>query len=46
MEFPFVWFGGQATGAALVALAVTLALGLAGTFTALSRKPAQVLRNL
>jgi putative ABC transport system permease protein len=46
MEFPFVWVAGQAIGAALAALAVTLALGLAGTFTALGRKPAEVLRNL
>jgi len=46
MEFPFVFVAGQAAGAALAALLVTLALGLAGTFTALGRKPAEVLRNL
>jgi putative ABC transport system permease protein len=46
MEFPFVWVAGQAAGAALAALLVTVALGLAGTFTALGRKPAEVLRNL
>jgi putative ABC transport system permease protein len=46
MEFPFVWVAGQALGAALAALLATLALGLAGTFTALGRKPAEVLRNL
>jgi putative ABC transport system permease protein len=46
MEFPFVWVAGQASGAALAALAVTVVLGLAGTFGALSRKPAEVLRNL
>jgi putative ABC transport system permease protein len=46
MEFPFVFVAGQAAGAAVAALAVTLALGLAGTFTALGRKPAEVLRNL
>jgi putative ABC transport system permease protein len=46
MEFPFVFVAGQAAGAALAAVAVTLALGLAGTFTALGRKPAAVLRNL
>jgi putative ABC transport system permease protein len=46
MEFPFVFVAGQAAGAALAAVAVTLALGLAGTFTALGRKPAEVLRNL
>ena len=46
MEFPFVWVAGQAAGAALAALLVTVVLGLAGTFTALGRKPAEVLRNL
>jgi putative ABC transport system permease protein len=46
MEFPFVWIAGQATGAALAALSVTVVLGLAGTFGALGRKPAEVLRNL
>jgi putative ABC transport system permease protein len=46
MEIPFVIMPGQAAGAALIALFVTLALGLAGTLTALGRKPAEVLRNL
>jgi putative ABC transport system permease protein len=46
MEIPFVWVGGQAIGAALIALLVTVALGLTGTFTALGHKPAEVLRNL
>jgi putative ABC transport system permease protein len=46
MEFPFVWVAGQAIGAALIAVLVTVALGLAGTFTALGQKPAAVLRNL
>ena len=46
MDFPFSWEAGQAGGAALAALAVTLALGLLGTFAALGRKPAEVLRNL
>ena len=46
MEFPFVWIAGQATGAVLAALFVTIVLGLAGTFGALGRKPAEVLRNL
>jgi putative ABC transport system permease protein len=46
MEFPFVFVPGQAAAAALIALFVTLILGLAGTFTALGRKPATVLRNL
>jgi putative ABC transport system permease protein len=46
MEFPFVWIAAQAVGAALAALLVTVALGLAGTFAALGHKPATVLRNL
>ena len=46
MDFPFVFVPGQAVGAALIALFVTLALGLLGTVAALGRKPAQVLRNL
>jgi putative ABC transport system permease protein len=46
MEFPFVFVPGEAAAAALFALFVTLALGLLGTFAALGRKPAQVLRNL
>jgi putative ABC transport system permease protein len=33
-------------GAAMAALFVTVALGLAGTFSTLGRKPAEVLRNL
>ena len=46
MDFPFSWEAGQAGVAALAALGVTLALGLLGTFAALGRKPAEVLRNL
>jgi putative ABC transport system permease protein len=46
MNFPFVWLPGPAAGAALTALALTLAFGLIGTFTALGQKPAPVLRNL
>ncbi len=46
MEFPFVWMGPQAAGIAFLALLVTVLLGLAGTFTALGHKPAEVLRNL
>ena len=46
MEFAFVLVPGQALGAASAALLVTVVLGLAGTFTALGRKPAEVLRNL
>jgi putative ABC transport system permease protein len=46
MEFSFVWMALPAAGTALLALLVTVALGLAGTFTALGHKPAEVLRNL
>jgi putative ABC transport system permease protein len=46
MEFPFEWAPGAALETAAVALAVTVVIGLAGTFGALGRKPAEVLRNL
>jgi len=46
MNFTFAWLPGPALLAALAALALTLAFGLAGTFTALGQKPASVLRNL
>jgi putative ABC transport system permease protein len=46
MEFPFVFVAGEAAGAAFLALFVTVGLGLLGTFSALGRKPAEVLRNL
>jgi len=46
MEFPFVWVATTAFEAAAAALLVTVAIGLAGTFNALGRKPAAVLRNL
>ena len=46
MEFPFAWLPGAAIETAGAALAVTLVIGLAGTFGALGRKPAEVLRNL
>jgi putative ABC transport system permease protein len=46
MDFPFVFVAGTAAGAALSALMVTVVVGLAGTFSALGRKPAAVLRNL
>ena len=46
MEFSFVWVALPAAGTALLALLVTVLLGLAGTFTALGHKPAEVLRNL
>jgi putative ABC transport system permease protein len=46
MEFSFVWVALPAAGTALLALLVTVLLGLVGTFTALGHKPAEVLRNL
>jgi putative ABC transport system permease protein len=46
MEFSFVWMALPAAGTALLALVVTVALGLAGTFSALGHKPTEVLRNL
>jgi putative ABC transport system permease protein len=46
MEFPFEWVPAAAVETAAAALAVTLVIGLAGTFGALGRKPAEVLRNL
>jgi len=46
MDFPFVWVAGGALGAAFGALLLTLAVGLAGTVSALGRKPAEVLRHL
>ncbi|MBX9827998.1 MAG: FtsX-like permease family protein [Xanthobacteraceae bacterium] len=46
MSLDFVWLPVPAAGAAFGALLVTVALGLAGTFTALGHKPATVLRNL
>jgi putative ABC transport system permease protein len=46
MEVPFVFVAAQAAGAAGAALLVMVVLGLVGTFTALDRKPAEVLRNL
>ena len=46
MEFPFEWVPGAALETVAAAVAVTLVIGLAGTFGALGRKPAEVLRNL
>jgi putative ABC transport system permease protein len=46
MSLRYVWLGAPALAAALGALAVTLLCGLAGTFAALGRKPAPLLRNL
>lgn len=46
MEFSFVWMVLPAFATALLALVVTVLLGLVGTFSALGHKPAEVLRNL
>ena len=46
MHFTYTWQVGPAAAAAFGALVVTVGLGLIGTFSALGRKPAQVLRNL
>jgi len=46
MHLPFTWLPWPALAAALGAVVVTVALGLAGTYTALGQKPASVLRNL
>ena len=46
MNLPFKWLPGPALGAAFGALAITVAFGLIGTFSALGQKPAPVLRNL
>jgi putative ABC transport system permease protein len=46
MNLDFVWLPALALLATLGAVAVTVALGLAGTFSALGQKPAPVLRNL
>ena len=46
MHLRFFWLPLPAVAAALGAVAVTVALGLVGTFGALGQKPASVLRNL
>jgi putative ABC transport system permease protein len=46
MNLAYVWQPGPAAAAAFGALLVTLLFGLFGTFSALGRKPAPVLRNL
>jgi putative ABC transport system permease protein len=46
MNLSYVWMAGPAVAAAFSAVIVTVAFGLLGTFTALGRKPAPVLRNL
>jgi putative ABC transport system permease protein len=46
MHLSFTWLPWPAFAAALVAVVVTVALGLAGTYIALGQKPAPILRNL
>jgi len=46
MNLTFVWLPVPALSTALVALVLTVALGLIGTFAALGQKPAPVLRHL
>jgi putative ABC transport system permease protein len=46
MNLPFTWLPGPDLAAAGGAVAVTVLLGLIGTFHALGQKPAPVLRNL
>jgi putative ABC transport system permease protein len=46
MNLPFTFMPAPAAVAALIAVAATLVFGLVGTFAALGRKPAPVLRNL
>jgi putative ABC transport system permease protein len=46
MTLSFVWQAGSAAVVVVVALLVTVGLGLAGTLLALNQKPASVLRNL
>ena len=46
MRLPFLWLPLPLLVAAVAAIAVMVALGLIGTFTALGHKPARVLRNL
>jgi putative ABC transport system permease protein len=46
MNLPFTWLPGPDLAAAAIAVAVTVALGLVGTFHALGQKPAPVLRSL
>ncbi len=46
MHLTFTWLPWPAAWAAIGAVAVTVALGLIGTFSALGQKPASVLRNL
>lgn len=46
MHLSFTWLPAPALAAALAAVAVTVMLGLTGTYVALGQKPAPILRNL
>src|SRR5215467_9967720 len=46
MTLPFHWQSGPAIGVAMIAVVITMIFGLMGTWPALGRKPAAVLRNL
>jgi putative ABC transport system permease protein len=46
MMLPFRWQSGPSLAAAVIAVVITIAFGLIGTWPALGRKPAAVLRNL
>lgn len=46
MALPFQWQSGPSIAAAGLAVVITIAFGLIGTWPALGRKPAAVLRNL
>ena len=46
MTLPFRWQSGPSIAAAVIAVIITIAFGLIGTWPALGRKPAAVLRNL
>jgi putative ABC transport system permease protein len=46
MNLPYVWLAWPAIVTTLIAVMVTIAFGLVGTFGALNQKPAPVLRNL
>lgn len=46
MDMSFEWLPGPALAVALLAMVLTVALGLFGTWAALSQKPARVLRHL
>jgi putative ABC transport system permease protein len=46
MTLPFHWESGPGVAAAVIAVLITIAFGLIGTWPALGRKPATVLRNL